>query len=79
MTNFPVLKCFPINADQVKAWCPFCKKWHIHGYTDDIKNNKSSHRVAHCTVENSPFKKTEGYTLKIMSKKERKEIAKSLE
>jgi len=78
MTAIPILKCFPASETQVKAWCPFCKTWHLHGYLDDLKNNRMTTRCsAHCTVEDSPFKKS-GYRLKMMSKLERKEIAKSI-
>ncbi|MCF8126860.1 MAG: hypothetical protein K9J51_11620 [Desulfotignum sp.] len=72
MSDFPILKCFPINKEQVKAWCPFCNKWHIHGYTDDIKENKASHRTEHCLSPDSPFKN--GYRLKKLTQKEKKEF-----
>lgn len=74
MTDFPVLKCFPINPDQVKVWCPFCKKWHIHGYTEDIKQGKACHRVADCLDCNSPFTKSGGYRIKKLTKAEIKTI-----
>jgi len=79
MSNFPVLKCFPINENQVKAWCPFCKKWHLHGYTDDIKDNKASHRIAHCIDKDSPFKISGGYKIKKLTKTEIKEIKNTID
>lgn len=40
----------------LKVWCPFCVKWHIHGWG-------FGHRSAHCSTESSPFKET-GYFLR---------------
>ncbi len=79
MKNLPILKCFPINDGQVKAWCPFCNKWHIHGYTDDIKHNRASQMSAHCIEQNSPFLKSGGYKLKKLTKAEIKEIKRSID
>lgn len=71
----------------IKAWCPFCKKWHVHGHSitvdKGIPTNSGlfggknlGHRTAHCG-DGSPFKKT-GYYLKLMSKKELNEMSRSL-
>lgn len=37
-------------ANQIKFWCPYCIKYHLHGAG---KNNDAieGHRVAHCTIE----------------------------
>src|SRR5690625_838659 len=36
------------NERQVKVWCPYCKKYHHHGYNDRFKNKGMEQRVAHC-------------------------------
>ncbi|KKL70134.1 hypothetical protein LCGC14_2107920 [marine sediment metagenome] len=78
--SFPVLKCFATSSGQVKAWCPFCKKWHTHGFPDKItKAGKIGHWAAHCHDKSSPFHKTGGYELTLMSKKEIIDITKSLD
>jgi hypothetical protein len=76
--KIPVVKCFPISEEQVKLWCPFCETWHVHGFTPDITTRGKSHRVAHCPDPNSPFDDT-GYYLRLMTQKEIKEVAGSLE
>lgn len=47
------------GGSQLTFWCPFCEARHIHGRpTGDMVR----HRVAHCTVETSPYRQT-GYML----------------
>ena len=76
--NIPVLKCYPIGNGQVKAWCPFCKEWHIHGHGEKITSAKSlGHWNAECHDKNSPFH-ARGYYLKLMSKKEIADISAGL-
>jgi hypothetical protein len=78
ISKIPVLKCFPTGKGQVKAWCPFCEKWHIHGYDKKITRAENiGHWVAHCHDKSSPFKN--GYYLKLMTKKELADIAASRE
>ena len=77
--KFPVLLCFPIGSGQVKAWCPYCEKWHIHGYPDKIdRSKKIGHWADHCTNKSSHFKETNGYELKLMTKTDIQEIADSI-
>lgn len=38
-----------------RFFCPYCKCIHTHGNID-------GHRIAHCTKDDSPFKKT-GYVI----------------
>ncbi|MEW5734853.1 MAG: hypothetical protein AB1921_08355 [Thermodesulfobacteriota bacterium] len=72
--DLPVLKCFPVSKKEVQAWCPFCQTWHIHGLTDDLLAKKKSHRTAHCqNPAPSPFA-GKGYLLKMVTKKEMKEL-----
>jgi len=74
----PILKCYPIGDGLVKAWCPFCNKWHIHGYPEKIKSGDIGHRVAHCINDESPFDIT-GYDLYLISKKDINEIARAID
>ena len=76
--KFPVLKCFPTRNGQVKAWCPYCLKWHLHGYDGAVKSGIIGHWVSNCTVKESPFNVT-GYELKFMTKAEIKEISSAIE
>jgi len=34
----------------IKVWCPYCKKYHIHGWN---KTSDVEHRVSHCDVNSS--------------------------
>jgi len=72
MSDFPVLKCFPISKTQVKAWCPFCNQWHIHGYNTDLKENRDCHMIAHCQSKHPAFEY--GYRLSPLTRKEKKEF-----
>ena len=74
MPDYPVIKCLPrcdvSCVDMLRFWCPFCKRWHYHGRTD-------GHRVAHC-VGQTPYKRS-GYEIKMMSKKELRNIRKAID
>lgn len=74
----PTVKCFRVKGS-VQVWCPFCANWHYHGAPKGfVKGGMSlGHRISHCSTQN-PFRET-GYNLKFATKKEIKEIAKSLE
>jgi len=50
--EYPVLKG-PVRGDQIIVFCPYCNKWHQHGW-----DGSKSHKTAHC--QDSPFCKT-GY------------------
>lgn len=76
--SIPVLKCYQGSPTQVKAWCPFCVKWHTHGYRDGIRSGRIGHWVAHCTDKNSPLMET-GYYLTMLTKSELKAIASAAE
>ena len=70
--KIPVIPCLPRDGcSGMRFWCPFCKEWHYHG-----KGN--GHRGAHCTADDSPFNQT-GYELRMMSKKELKDIRKAID
>ena len=77
--EYPIIKALPRKGGW-KFWCPFCKKWHLHGASE-------GHRVAHCFCRapmepysniESPFRKT-GYILKKMTKKELTELSKAID
>jgi len=67
------IKCLPRDDFEggMMFWCPYCKTWHRHGRGD-------SHRVAHCTEKSSPYKE-EGYIIKMMTKRELKNVQKAIE
>ena len=57
-SNIPVLVAVPTEDPKiVKVWCIHCKIYHQHNATN-------GHRVAHCTVPDSPYKTT-GYIIKL--------------
>jgi hypothetical protein len=75
--GIPVVKCFPTGRGQVKFWCPYCEKWHIHGYDDKITRSKIiGHWQAHCHVADSPYKE-KGVYLKPFTKQEIATISES--
>ena len=71
--TMPVVICFPISALQVQFWCPFCKKWQTHGFTDDLKEHHFAHRVSECRNPDCLFDET-GYYLKLATAKDYKKI-----
>ncbi|MBT9146685.1 MAG: hypothetical protein DDT32_00422 [Syntrophomonadaceae bacterium] len=61
-----------IEDGQISVWCPFCCKFHQHGWL-----GKPGYRVAHCSTDN-PLSAT-GYFVLPFSKKELVEMAIALE
>ena len=65
-------------------WCPFCHAEHSHGGGESLAEAlgpRLGHRLAHCWVMESPFKKT-GYILSTSpedKKKWRAELKKQME
>lgn len=56
------------NGDHyARAWCPWCRKWHQHGWPAGSSRHTAQHRAAHCTNEDSPFNAT-GYFIRIPSR-----------
>ena len=53
----------------VRVWCPFCARWHCHGWPPGSKRRAATHRAAHCFSDDSPFKRT-GYFIRIASRKD---------
>ena len=73
----PTLKGFTSpNTDtalSIRVWCPYCQRFHTHGIPVNLHPSAKEHRVAHCTIPDSPFKKT-GYYIKAFSKKDLQEM-----
>lgn len=65
-----IIKCLPRSdgAAGMMFWCPFCHVWHYHG-------SGKGYRNSHCR-KTTPL--SEGYYIKMASKTELKEIAKSI-
>lgn len=54
----PTLLAYPReDGAGLKAWCPYCACWHLHGKGD-------GHRVAHCDPESGSAFLESGYFLK---------------
>ena len=49
----------PAIVSQIKVWCEYCDKYHVHGFPE-------GHRVAHCSNQKSPYLQT-GYFIKLES------------
>lgn len=74
------------NPSSRKGWrlfrffCPFCRTIHQHGFPSAEEYNRREiyghHRVAHCYVDTSPFRKT-GYYLQPFTAKELQEMSHS--
>ena len=55
--GFPILDAYDrLDGYGLAVWCRYCRKWHVHGHG-------SGHRVEHCHIEDSPYRKT-GYILR---------------
>lgn len=76
--DYPVLISYPNGKKQLRAWCPYCKIWHLQGFSEKIRSKTVGHWEAECKSPKSPLHKT-GYRLKIMTKAEIRTIADSLE
>lgn len=62
----PTLICLPTTHNQVQAWCPNCKRFHLHGLNKSYpKSGNLGHRNAHCGQGEYL---TTGYFLKLLPK-----------
>ncbi len=60
MTEPPVLPAVVSpSGETVSVWCRYCDRFHTHG-------NVPGHRVAHCIVDDSPYRQDGGYVLDIV-------------
>lgn len=73
-SEIPILKGY-ISGNQIFVYCPYCKKFHIHGAGDEEKAGKKTLRSSHCTAEPNNF---DGYYVQRFNKKECKELIKNL-
>lgn len=70
---FPVVKAYDDEDIHLLFYCIHCRKWHQHGRggknTPFEKGRKGAggHRIAHCTVKNSPYKQN-GIILDVVGK-----------
>lgn len=63
-TRVPSLPAVASDSGQtLRVWCRYCARYHSHGRNpDDPIGASNGHRVAHCAVEDSPYRAT-GYDL----------------
>ena len=63
-----LIKCLPRPDFEggMMFWCPWCKRWHLHGRGEGS-------RGAHCSERNTPFKETD-YIIKMIPLAELREI-----
>lgn len=52
----------------IRVWCPHCDKHHIHGWPKG-SGRRPEHRSAHCSNQESPFKRG-GYHIAPFRKKD---------
>lgn len=59
--HIPALLAEPSGREgEVKVWCRYCKRWHLHGA-------ELRHRVAHCSGD-APYREM-GYVLKLRTRR----------
>lgn len=71
--NIPTLKgfvCSDPRGNQIAVWCPYCHKFHYHGWPEGSDKDKHNHRTPHCIGDN-PMKHT-GYYIATFTKAELK-------
>ena len=61
------LIAFPVDDICCRVWCPFCARWHTHGY-DGEERRRWTHRVQHCR-DKTFF--PQGYWIKLAPAKDR--------
>ncbi|WP_407282857.1 hypothetical protein V7O61_02435 [Methanolobus sp. WCC1] len=71
--KIPTFKCIPrIDFEGgMMFFCPHCQEWHKH-------SQKNGHRVAHCSRDESPLKKT-GYIIEMMPYDELIEVKEAID
>ena len=65
----PKMIAFPVDDIHCQVWCPFCARWHIHGY-DGEERRRWTHRVPHC---GDKVFFPQGYWIKLASAKDYKD------
>jgi hypothetical protein len=68
---------------QLTFHCPYCQSWHLHGWDDypygqHPCKHGGSHRVEHCTNQNSAFRET-GYNIKPYTQEDLRYIGKLMD
>ena len=54
------------DGKHINVWCPYCNKYHNHGWTEKDKRD-ISHRAAEC-FDGSPFRRG-GYYIGVLPRK----------
>ena len=57
---------FECRHAQLAVWCPWCKRYHYHGWDPANNAGHAEHRCAHCS-DGSPFRET-GYFVSVFRK-----------
>jgi len=58
-TIYPVVRTYDDEQIHLHFWCIHCREWHIHGRGGAnrlYEEGREGHRIAHCIVDNSPYK-----------------------
>jgi hypothetical protein len=62
--RIPTLRAYRFPNGDLKVWCRFCGRWHIHGNlapdSDWPFGSADGHRRPHCVISDSPYSST-GY------------------
>jgi len=60
--GIPVLRGF-VSEDRkmINVWCPYCQKFHYHGWSPETPSWAVEDRAPHCFVRPNPFTEGRGY------------------
>lgn len=36
------------TGNTIQVWCPYCRIYHIHGWSNNTPDSDAEHRVSHC-------------------------------
>ncbi len=70
---FPVVKAYDDEEIHLLFYCIHCRKWHQHGRGgknapfEEGRKGAGGHRITHCTIKNSPYKR-KGIILDVVGK-----------
>ena len=51
----PLLAGIKYGTNQIAVWCPYCRKYHLHGWDHAKSDTDAEHRCAHCVPESPLF------------------------
>lgn len=56
--GYPVLRGFTSgDRKMINVFCPFCDRYHYHGWTPETPSWAVEHRSPHCAPRNETFEK----------------------